>query len=453
MRISRKPGLAAGAVLAVASVTALMMAGPASAAPSRPAQAGTVNVTVNPGQVHQRIDGFGFTEAFREPVITALPAAEQQQLGALLFSTTRGAGMSIVRFGLGGATDPGDAISGPGDYQEQLWLGRLAEEFGVRQFYADAWSAPASMKTNDSLDNGGYLCGVPGETCASGDARPAYASYLAGQAKGFAANGIPIEAVDFVNEAEIGPAYASMFMTPAQAANFVPYLGRALAAAHLPTRVACCDAEGWSDGESYTQAVLGNPASARYVSLITSHGYTAPPTVPLTSDRPVWESEWADFSPWDPAWDDATNGDGFTWAQNIQTALTQANVDAFFYWWGASASTANSGLIQVQGSTINLSKRYWSFAAFGRYIRPGAVRVGASSSSSALSVSAFRDPGGSWVVEILNTGSTSQPVSLRGLPGGHATGYVTNESDALTALPRGSLTVPARSLLTVVSSQ
>jgi hypothetical protein len=33
------------------------------------------------------------------------------------------------------------------------------------------------------------------------------------------------------------------------------------------------------------------------------------------------------------------------------------------------------------------------------------------------------------------------------------TGYVTNESDALTAQPRGSLTVPARSLLTVVSSQ
>lgn len=455
MRISRNLAMPAGMAMAVASVTALVMAAPASAAPggsARATQAGSVVVTVDPGQVHQRIDGFGFTEAFREPVITALPAAEQQQLGALLFSAKSGAGMSIVRFGLGGATDPGDPISGPGDYQEQLWLGKLAEQFGVRQFYADAWSAPAQLKTNDSLDNGGYLCGVPGETCASGDARQAYAGYLAGQAKGFADNGIPIEAVNFVNEPEIGPAYASMYMTPAQAASFIPYLGRALAAAHLPTRIACCDAEGWSDGESYTQAVLGDPASARYISLITSHGYTAPPTVPLTSERPVWESEWADFSPWDPAWDDSTNGDGFTWAQDIQTALTQANVSAFSYWWGASASTANSGLIQVQGATINLSKRYWSFAAFGRYIRPGAVRVGASASSSALDVSAFRDRDGSWVVEILNTGTAAQPVSLRGLPSGHATGYVTSESDALTAQPRGPLTAPARSLLTVVIS-
>jgi glucuronoarabinoxylan endo-1,4-beta-xylanase len=432
-------------IVAVPAAAAVAVAMTAAAAPAAPAQPGPAAVTVNVGQAYQRINGFGFAEAFREPVITALPAAEQQQLGTLLFSPRSGAGMSIVRFGLGAADDPGDVA-------DQVWLGKLAEEFGVRQFYGDAWSAPAAMKTNGSLDNGGYLCGAPGETCASGDARQAYADYLTGEAGGFAANGIPLEAVDFVNEPEIGPDYASMFMTPAQAANFVPYLGRALAAAHLPTRVACCDAEGWTDGESYTQAVLGNPASARYVSLITSHGYTAPPTVPLTSERPVWESEWADFNTWDPAWDDSTAGDGFTWAQNIQTALTHANVDAFFYWWGASASTANSGLIQVLGPAINLSKRYWSFAAFGRYIRPGAVRVGASASSSALEVSAFRDPGGSWVVEILNTGTTAQPVSLRGLPGGHATAYVTNESDALTAQPRGPLTAPARSLLTVVIS-
>jgi glucuronoarabinoxylan endo-1,4-beta-xylanase len=446
-RRSRITGLAIGA--AGAMTVALLAAAPAHAAPAPAAAPGAAAVTVLPGQVDQRIDGFGFAEAFREPVITALPESEQQQLGGLLFSPRTGAGMSIVRFGLGGATDPGDSISGPGDYQEQLWLGKLAEEFGVRQFYADAWSAPAQDKTNDSLDNGGYLCGVPGETCASGDARQAYADYLTGQAEGFAANGIPLEAVDFVNEPEIGPAYASMYMTPAQAASFIPYLGRALAAAHLPTRVACCDAEGWTDGESYTQAVLGDPQSARYVSLITSHGYTAPPTVPLTSQRPVWESEWADFSAWDPAWDDATNGDGFTWAQNIQTALTQANVSAFFYWWGASASTANSGLIQVQGPVINLSKRYWAFAAFGRYIRPGAVRLGAASTDSALDVSAFRDAGGAWVVEILNTGTSAEPVSLRGLPAGHVSAYVTNETDALTS-QSGSLTAPARSLLTVV---
>lgn len=250
-------------------------------------------MTVDQGQRNQVVDGFGFTEAFREPVITALPAAEQQQIGSLLFDPSTGAGMSIVRFGLGGSTDPGDVISGPGDVADQVWLGKLAEQFGVNQFYADAWSAPGEMKTNGTLDNGGTLCGVPGATCLNGDYRQAYADVLAALAKGFADQGIPLKAIDFVNEPEIGPAYASMQMTPAQAANFVPYLGRALEGQGLGTKVACCDAEGWGTAADYTSAVLGNPQVARYIGLITSHGYTAPPTVPLTSQRHVWETEWA----------------------------------------------------------------------------------------------------------------------------------------------------------------
>ncbi len=417
----------------------------------------TAIITIDRHHADQVINGFGFAEAFREPVISTLPQAEIQQIGTDLFSASDGAGMSIVRFGLGGATDPGDPIQGPGDVADQVWLGKLAEQFGVHQFYADAWSAPGIFKTNQSLDNGGYLCGSPGESCVNGDFRSAYADWLAAQAQGFAAQGIPLEAVDFVNEPEIGPAYASMYMTPAQAADFVPYLGRALAALHLPTRVACCDAEGWLDSagfsgaQSYTKAVLGDPAAARYIGIITAHGYTSPPSVPLTSARPVWETEWANFSRWDPAWDDATGGDGFTWAQDIQSALTQGAVNAFFYWWGASASTANSGLIQVAGPTINLSKRYWAFAAFGRYIRPGAVRVGAVATDSNLQVSAFRNRDGSLVVEVLNTGTSGEPIALKGIGTSGASAYLTDEGDSLTPEPAGAgLQAPARSLTTIV---
>jgi len=54
----------------------------------------------------------------------------------------------------------------------------------VTNVFADAWSAPPFMKTNDSADNGGTLCGVPGATCASGDWRQAYANYLKQYAAG-----------------------------------------------------------------------------------------------------------------------------------------------------------------------------------------------------------------------------------------------------------------------------
>lgn len=456
-RSTRNIVTVAGAGLTVVLLTTLSAsaspvaarAGAASATVAS-AQAVSATVTIDRGQRDQAIDGFGFTEAFREPIITALPAAEQQQLGSLLFDPSAGAGFSIVRFGLGGSTDPGDVISGPGDVADQVWLGKLAEQFGVDQFYADAWSAPGEMKTNGTLDNGGTLCGVPGASCVNGDYRQAYADVLASLAKGFADQGIPLKAVDFVNEPEIGPSYASMQMTPAQAADFVPFLGRALREQHLPTMVACCDAEGWGTAADYTSAVLGDPQVAKYIGLITSHGYTAPPTVPLTSERHVWETEWANFNPFDATWDDGAPGDGFVWAQNIQTALTQGNASAVFYFWGASASTANSGLIQVKGPTINLSDRYWAFAAFGRYIRPGAIRIGATSTDSGLQVSAFRNRDGSKVVEILNTGTADDAVTLAGInPADASAAYVTNSTDTLTPVT-GPLVAPARSLLTVV---
>ena len=81
---------------------------------------------------------------------------------------------------------------------------RIAEELGsplgetvgyqVRftDVFADAWSAPAFMKTNDSVDNGGAVCGVPGATCASGDWRQAYANYLTQYATDYAAAGHPL---------------------------------------------------------------------------------------------------------------------------------------------------------------------------------------------------------------------------------------------------------------------
>jgi glucosylceramidase len=176
--------------------------------------------------------------------------------------------------------------------------------------------------------------------------------------------------------------------------------------------------------------------------------------VPLTSRRPVWESEWANFGPWDPAWDDGTAGSGMTWAQDIQNALTQAGVDGFFYWWGASASTANSGLIQVAGSNVNLSKRYWAFAAFSRYIRPGAARVAAHSADSNVSVSAFRNRDNSIVVEAINTANTAQPVGLqvsgRADPG-HAAAYLTDATSSLSPeTPAAATQAPPRSLTTWV---
>ena len=91
--------------------------------------------------------------------------------------------------------------------------------------FADAWSAPGFMKTNDSAIDGGTLCGVPGANCKSGDWRQAYANYLVQYAKDYAAAGVPLSYVGPENETTIAPAQDSMIMSPAQIANFMAVLG------------------------------------------------------------------------------------------------------------------------------------------------------------------------------------------------------------------------------------
>jgi O-glycosyl hydrolase len=65
-----------------------------------------------------------------------------------------------------------------GSDSNQVWVSQQAVSYGVKTIYADAWSAPSFMKTTNNQAGGGYLCGVSGETCSSGDWRQAYANFL-----------------------------------------------------------------------------------------------------------------------------------------------------------------------------------------------------------------------------------------------------------------------------------
>ena len=175
------------------------------------------SVTINVGTTYQTMDGFGFSQAFgrANDLYNLAPTARTQALD-LLFSTTTGAGFSIlrVRIGSGGAGDsiepvaPASPSATPsyawdGSDTNQVWVAQQAKSYGVSTFYADAWSAPGFMKTNGDQDNGGYLCGVTGETCSSGSWLQAYANFLVQYIKDYASSGITITEVGFLNEPEL----------------------------------------------------------------------------------------------------------------------------------------------------------------------------------------------------------------------------------------------------------
>lgn len=345
----------AAAAVAIASVQASPVLGPATELAAR--QAGST-ISVDLSKTYQKMDGFGFSTAFqRANLITNLKdKTKQRELLDLLFSTTTGAGFSIVRTGIGSSPDAsGDHMmtfapkkpASPKDtpvYQwdgkdsGQLWVCQeAAATYGVRTFYADAWSAPGYMKSNGQDTNGGSICGVAGASCASGDWRQAYANYLLAYVKFYADAGVNITHLGFLNEPEFAASYASMSSSGGQAADFIKVLYPTIQAANLSEQlgIACCDSEGWGNQVTMTGGIKSAGAEAM-LKAVTSHTYNSGAGGAMNTKVPVWLSEQCDLNgQWSTAWYGGGGaGDGLTWANNIYSAVVNTGVSGYLYWEG-----------------------------------------------------------------------------------------------------------------------
>jgi O-glycosyl hydrolase len=415
-------------------------------------------ITIDDRVRHQTIDGFGFSMAFRRgELVRALPEERRREILDLWFGRERGAGFTILRLGIGSAPagspyddmvsiqpeDPGGPDAPPayvwdGDDNSQVWLARAAQEYGVRRFFAVAWSAPGYMKTNGEERNGGRL---------KPEWRRAYADYLVQYTKFYRREGIQITDLGFANEPDWTAPHPSMRFTPEEVVEFVKVLGPVAQG----VRLVSCESLGWEEAKAYSAAIGADAEARRWVQVHTGHGYGTPVDSPLPTKRPTWMSEWnPNGADWNESWYDGSGSDGYTVASAVHDALTLGNVAGYVYWLGASRGRTRALLrIDEEAGTYRVSKRLWALAAYSRFIRPGAVRVGAVAAVPSLKVSAFANPGGSRVVVVLNTGMA--PVTWAGLGEG-ARAYLTGEHASLDPLPvlDGTVTFPPRALTTVV---
>ena len=116
-------------------------------------------VTVNAAKRYQLIAGFGVSEGFGQAkTVMDAPASVQKQVLSLLYSPTRGAGLTILRNEISadeGFTIEPRAPSSPSakpsylslaevdQDQGQLWFAKqIKADYGVSDVFADAWSAP-----------------------------------------------------------------------------------------------------------------------------------------------------------------------------------------------------------------------------------------------------------------------------------------------------------------------
>ncbi|KAL2267117.1 hypothetical protein VTJ83DRAFT_4394 [Remersonia thermophila] len=468
------------AALIFAGSAAVTAADPSS--PVQPRQAATT-LSVDLSRTFQVMDGFGTSEAFQRAVqMSRLPPAEQRKALDLLFSTTNGAGLSILRNGIGSSPDmrndwmvsiapksPGSPdrpliYEWDGSDNKQLWVSQEAvHTYGVRTIYADAWSAPGYMKTNGQDSNGGNLCGLSGAPrCATGDWRQAFADYLAKYVEFYQQSNVTITHLGFTNEPDL--TYASMRWTGAQAAEFIRILHPTLQRSNLTHKplITCCDAGGWQQqaGMLPSLAPVNN-----MLGIITAHSYMSQPNFALSTPHRVWQTEAADLQgAWTSAWYQwGGAGEGFTWANHVYQAVVNANASAYLYWVGVQTGSTNSHMVHIAGNyeRVEPSMRLWALGMWSRFVRPGAVRVGVSGAPGSLRTAAFRNVDGSVAVVVINSGGNARVAARVGnLAAGktpvRGRAWVTDASRAIvevaTAFADGvaRVDVPSRSMVTVV---
>ncbi|KAK1721264.1 hypothetical protein CaCOL14_012695 [Colletotrichum acutatum] len=434
-------------------------------------------VTVDTTSKLQRIDGFGFSQAFgRAKEFQNAPTALQKEALDLLFSPTKGAGFSIIRnrIGSGGKgdsilpTNPGSPTGKPtytwdNDDSGQVWFTKQAVSYGVNQIYADAWSAPGFMKTSGNEATAGYLCGTTGHTCSSGGWRQAYADFLVQYVKYYQQAGLNITHLGFLNEPDFSPGYSQMQISfnAQEAISFIPTLSKAVQSAGLKTAVTCCDAVGWGSTVKYTNALVAAGMES-HLGLITSHTYSGDANTALNTKLSSWVTESGITTAFDLTW--YKNGgatEGMTWANKIAVGIINANLSAYLYWEGFELKQlqSDSHLVDTQdGKTATPSANFWAFAMWSRYIRPGAQRLQTSGMvASDVLTAAVKNKDGSIVVIFTNNDSAakSASVSFKGFTPKSASAWVTDNSHKFASTASTitgsevSVSVPSKGVVTV----
>ena len=142
---------------------------------------------------------------------------------------------------------------------------------------------------------------------------------------------------------------------------------------------------------------------------------------------------------------DGSMSDALTWAQNMHSFLTVANVSGIEWWELAYSTNPTYGLPNggFTDGSFNPAKRFWAEGNWSRFVRSGWVRIGATASpQTGVFVTAFENPSSkAFAVVAVNSNakSVSQQFVLNSLSASSVTPYVTDPSNDLAAQPSASV--------------
>jgi glucuronoarabinoxylan endo-1,4-beta-xylanase len=428
--------------------------------------------TVNWNNVHQRIDGFGASSAWNGSWNTAEEKLLFSTNNSIPYtnnvggiSTNNGVGLSLLRNHIAFASTT-SASAVPTTVETAVM--QAAQSFGAR-VWSTPWTPPAGFKsTNDiydsgeatdgGIDGGSYL--GSGNNITNINYASQIANYVASMKNTY---GVNLYAISVQNEPDADvTTYEACQWTGAQIHDYVTNLYSALAAQGLSsTKIIVPESESWSGDEALFTPTLNDPITAADVSIVADHDYvanndvgdqTTPPALP-TSGKALWETEVALLSG-----SDSSIANGVYYAQRIYEYMTQANANAYHYWWLVASGEGNEGLLDTSAA---ITKRLFTFGQYSRFVRPNFYRIDATSSQQSELISAYKDSASpAFAIVVVNTNTATgvfQTFNLDNVNVTSVTPWVTTSTQSLAPQTAETVTnnsftyfVPAMSVVTFV---
>jgi glucuronoarabinoxylan endo-1,4-beta-xylanase len=385
--------------------------------------------TISWNRTAQEIDGFGASGAFHMAGnLMKFPEPQRSEVLDALFSTTKGAGLSIVRNFVGDGGSWGSETNGPspsiepeegvwnwtGD-EDEIWLMREAAKRGCPRNMSTVWSPPAWMKTNNNVI-GGRL---------RPDKYQAYAEYLSMYVRGYKEHhNIDIYAISLANEPDVTVKYSSCYWNGKEFHDFLKFLIPVFERDKITAKVVVGEHSAWT--ENPVLESLEDSVTAARIDIVGVHAYhtadrdpfppisqrCGPLVETLRQKKKIWQTEGANLG-----MNYSDIRDGLYWARVIHTHVAENSANAWFYWWLVCQYNAGGCLthLNTKDNTWTADKRLYTIGNYSRFVRPGYFRVHTNSElSTGVLVSAFKsEPEKKLVIVAINDNVKARDLELK----------------------------------------
>ena len=423
----------------------------------------STSININLDQKYQTIDNFSASDCWWAHIIgNKWTEANKDSVADLLFSTTKGIGLSAWRFNLGGGLDATisdtwrsvetfEVSPGKYDWSQDAggqWFLNAAKERGVNQFIAFVNSPPKSMTRNGHT----YCTDGLGSTNLKDGYYNQFSKYLVDILKHFRDSaGIDFNYLSPVNEPQwewngssqegnrasnddikkiVDSIYAEMNNQGVSTKIILPESGS------LPDWYTAESSISSKYGKTYANFLNGlfNDTSISNSKILAGHSYWSDVLAThLTQDRQslflymapflnkgykYWVTEYCILQGPNG---ESGNGRDLTMTTALNVAriinfdLTILNASAWQWWLAVSKYDYKDGLLYTNYSGSNTyqsiiqSKTLWAFGNFSRYIRPGSKRIECTGANdkNGLMASAYVDSSDSKIIMVfVNVGSS-----------------------------------------------